>query len=55
MKMVLLGLCVHFSQGETELRPVAERTGSQQPKRAGTTARDRPELTEAFVNAVVAS
>jgi hypothetical protein len=42
-----------FQPGKTELRPVAERTGSQEPKRAGTTA-PRPEITEAFVNAVVA-
>jgi hypothetical protein len=41
-----------FRQGESEIRPVVERTGAQTPRSAGT-PRDRPELTAQYVRAVV--
>jgi hypothetical protein len=41
-----------FKQGESEIRPVAERTGAQTARPAGT-PRDRPELTAQYIAAVV--
>ena len=41
-----------FRQGESEIRPVAERTGAQEVRSAGA-ARERPELTAQYIQAVV--